>query len=416
MKLCIIDPVGNLGGGSRFLRCFVPALKERRPELNLRLLAPRALFAREDWKSLADSHGVELVELVSTRWAQEGMFGFSATAAGIRYAQGRFQGWLGWLPGRISGNFQNEIRRKSAGADAAFFPWPFLFPLPALDCPAAAVFHDFNYKYFFGGFSALFPWQRELVEREMPRWLAGTQSVVTSDFMAAELGRFYPAFREKATLIRMPPMIPPVAPAKDHRPAEETVCRLGIQPPFVLYPCNLHAHKNIGPLMAAMALLAEKGPAPRLVLTGPYTEQVRGVATRIGVVRDAEPANVIGLGYVSHRDMEALMEATAAVVSSSLYEAGNGPGLEGWAKGRPVAMSDIPSFVEHMQVWGVHAELFEPRSPESIAAALDRILRDPEKALALARESQERISANTWARAADQYLSLFDQLTKENAP
>ncbi len=416
MKLCIIDPVGNLGGGSRFLRCLVPALLERRPELNLRLLAPRALFAREDWKALSGPHGVELVELVSTRWAQEGMLGFPSTAAGVRYAQGRFQGWLGKMPGRISGNFQNEIRRKSAGSDAVFFPWPFLFSLPALECPAAAVFHDFNYKYFFGGFSALFPWQREIVERETPRWLAGTHPVVTSDFMAAELGRFYPACREKATMIRMPPMIPPLAPATDGQPAEEIVRRLGIPSPFVLYPCNLHAHKNIGPLIAAMALLAEKGPSACLVLTGPYTEQVRGEACRIGAVRDAGPANVIGLGYVSHRDMEALMAAAAAVVSSSLYEAGNGPGLEGWAKGRPVAMSDIPSFVEHMKVWGVHAELFDPRSPESIAAALSRILLDPGKALALVKESQERISANTWARAADQYLSLFDRMTKENTP
>jgi len=416
MKLCIIDPIGNLGGGSRFLRCLVPALKERRPELILRLLAPRALFAREDWKAFAGTHGLEVVELVSTRWTQEGVPGLPSTAAGIRYAQGRFPKWLGRLPGRMSGNFQNEVRRKSAGADLAFFPWPFLFSLPALDCPAAAVVHDFNYKYSFGGFSALFPWQRELVEREMPRWLAGTHPVVTSDFMAAELRRFYPDWQEKATMIRMPPMIPPLAPVKDDRPSEEIIRRLGIQSPFVLYPCNLHAHKNIGPLLAAIALLAEKGTAPSLVLTGPYTDQIRGPACRIGVVRDAGPANVIGLGYVSHRDMEALTELAAVVVSSSLYEAGNGPGLEGWAKGRPVAMSDIPSFVEHMKVWGVHAELFNPRSPESIAAALDRILRDPDKALALAKESQKRISANTWARAADQYLLLFDRMTKENTP
>lgn len=411
MKLSIIDPVGNLGGGSRFLRCLIPALKKQRPSLELRLLAPRALFVREEWEEIARAHDLELVELVSTRFTQEGIPGLRSTASAVRYAQGRFQAGLRWLPSRLSGDFGNEIGRKTSGSDAALFPWPFLFVLPATGCPSAAVFHDFNFKYFFGGFPALFPWQQELVERETPRWLAGTYPIVTSDFMAGELARFYPDHGGRATIIRVPPMIP--ANAGDGADAAAVLGRHGLEAPYILYPCNLHAHKNISPLIAAVALLAEQGLSAKLVLTGPYTEQVRGAACRIGMVRGADRPNVLGLGYVSHRDMEALIESAAVMVSSSLYEAGNGPGLEGWAKGRPVAMSNIPSFVEHVKVLGVHAELFDPRSPESIALALGTILRDPAKALALAGQSRERMGTYTWAHAADRYLELFDRMIKE---
>ena len=411
MKLCIIDPVGNPGGGSRFLRCLVPALKERRPSLSVRLLAPRAVFAREAWREV---QGVELVELKSTRWAQEGLPCFPASASAVRYLQGRFQGWLGHCPGRVSGNFRGEVRKKSAGADLTLFPWPYLSPLPPVKGPVAAVFHDFNFKYFFGGYPALLPWQQELVEREMPRWLAAVRPVVTSEFMAGELARFYPEYRDKAVIIRMPPMSPPAAPGKP--PAEDVLARYGLTSPYVLYPCNLHAHKNIGPLIVAMARLAERGLPCSLVLTGPYTDRIRGRAERWGLVRGTASPNVVGLGYVPHDEMAALVESAVVIVSSSLYEAGNGPGLEGWARGRPVAMSDIPSFTEHMRVWGVHAELFDPRFPESIADALGRILEHPEQARARALESREKMSANTWSRAADGYLELFDRMTRETPP
>jgi glycosyltransferase involved in cell wall biosynthesis len=413
MKICIIDPVGNLGGGSRFLRCLVPALKDRRASLRLALLAPRVLLARENWSAVAGACEMELHELRSTRLTQEGIAGLADSASMVRYLQGRFRSQIRHFPDQISGDVQREIQRKSSGADVVLFPWPFLFALPSLDCPAAAVFHDFNFKYFFGSFPAFFPWQREQIERDMPAWLWGTYPVVSSDFMANELARFYPGCPRQPEVIRVPPMLPAVVHMKQALPEVSTL--LGTKAPYVLYPCSLHAHKNIGPLITAMALLAEQGLAINLVLTGPQTELVRGTASSIGLIQGADHPNVFGVGYVSNPVMEALLESATAVISSSLYEAGNGPGLEGWIKGRPVVMSDIPSFVEHMRVWGVYAEIFDPRSPDSIARALAKVLRNPEQARLRAELSRERMAAYTWGHAADQYLNLFDRMTKEAA-
>lgn len=411
MKLNIVDPVGNFGGGSRFLRCLAPALKRRRPTLQIRILAPRSLFVREEWEDCTGQQPYELVELRSTRLSNEGFFGRQSTAPAIRYSQGLLADKLRMLPGILSGDAQREIQKKCADADAILYPWPYLFALPDISAPAAAVFHDFNFRYAFGGFSPFFPWQKERIHREMPNWIAGTFPVVTSDFMAEELARFYPDCGKKPDVIRIPPMLPPCKHPKLSK--EDLFSRFEISEPYILYPCNLHTHKNIGALIAATAQLDQEDRPVSLVLTGPYTEQIRGEANKAGAVCPGGKGNVHGLGYVSTAEMEALISFAAVVLSCSLYEAGNGPGIEAWAKARPVAMSNIPSFLEHIRVWGVHAEIFDPHSIDEMTRAIDVVLTDPEKALALARQSRERIQELNWDVVADQYLVLFDRMTQE---
>jgi glycosyltransferase involved in cell wall biosynthesis len=163
-------------------------------------------------------------------------------------------------------------------------------------------------------------------------------------------------------------------------------------------------------MIAAVAMLRDRGCQLRLVLTGPYTERIRGVVGHGSVALGLEPADVIGTGYLPSDELERLIESASVLVSSSLYEAGCGPALEGWAKGRPVAMSNIPSFTEQMSEYGVHAELFDPHSPEDISRTLEGILRDPDSARSRADHSQRRMEQFTWRHAAQSYLSLFDRL------
>jgi glycosyltransferase involved in cell wall biosynthesis len=110
--------------------------------------------------------------------------------------------------------------------------------------------------------------------------------------------------------------------------------------------------------------------------------------------------------------MDALIRCASAVVSSSLYEAGNGPGLDAWARGIPVAMSGIPPFVEHVEVQGVRAKIFDPRDPLDIAEKIGEILSDPERAREDAQESLRRIREVTWERTAEQYLSVFERAVR----
>jgi glycosyltransferase involved in cell wall biosynthesis len=86
--------------------------------------------------------------------------------------------------------------------------------------------------------------------------------------------------------------------------------------------------------------------------------------------------------------------------------------LEAWIRGVPVAMSNIPPFLEHLEVQQVKAEVFDPREPQDIAKKIAAILNHPEKALEDARQSQMALKKLTWEQVAENYLAIFDRAIK----
>jgi glycosyltransferase involved in cell wall biosynthesis len=310
-----------------------------------------------------------------------------------------------WLPLALSGDVSRELSRRLEGFDLAFFPWPYMLPRPDLKCPVVGLFHDFNFKYYFGGPFVFSPAQRAQIEREMPVWLDTAVPVVSTHFMASELRAFYPRAASRVRVIHLAAL--GGVDRIDDATAGKTVAELGVAGPYVLYPTHMASHKNAGPLIAAIALLRDQGHAVRLVFTGAGTEAIRGRASAIGVRLCLDDADVIGLGYVSNTQIDSLVQCAAAVVSPSLYEAGNGPGLDGWGKGTPVAMARIPAFLEHLEVQGVRAQVFDPRDPHEIACAIAAILDNPEQARADAAHSRRALQSFSWDETADAYLDVF---------
>jgi glycosyltransferase involved in cell wall biosynthesis len=110
------------------------------------------------------------------------------------------------------------------------------------------------------------------------------------------------------------------------------------------------------------------------------------------------PAGVRSVGRVSFDELARLYRTAAALVFPSLYEGFGQPPLEAMACGCPVACSDAGSLPE---VCGDAARLFDARSVEAIAAAVDDVLREPED---LSRRGLARAASFTWeatARAHD---------------
>src|SRR5256885_1094352 len=88
------------------------------------------------------------------------------------------------------------------------------------------------------------------------------------------------------------------------------------------------------------------------------------------------------LDSVTPADLEGLYALADAFAFPSLYEGFGLPVLEAMSRGVPVACSDRGSLGE---VAGQAAELFDPESPPSIAAAVERVLADPAHAEELRR-------------------------------
>lgn len=409
MKIAVIDHVGNPGGGSRVLRALLPAMKRARPELDITFFGNPHSIKREGLTLLEKSSGAFKIRcLSSTRLAGRDLFSIRGSRHVISLFQRKLAKPLSSISYYLSGALHKELEHVIKGFDLAFFTWPFHLRCPDLKCPMAGIFHDFNFKYFFSG-QTFAPWIADFLNREMPTWLSKATPIVSTNFMRGELQKFYPEFGDKTKVV-------PVAPTTtvsrvDQQKAVQIVRNhFKILKNYILCPTNISSHKNIGPLLSSFPILKQKGHDIFLVFAGSGTEVINGRASSIGLEIDCVPQDVLGLGYVTNEEIDSLIQCASIVVNPSLYEGGNVPGFDAWQRGVPVAMSNIPPFLEHMAVHNVYAEIFDPRSPEDIAEKMDYILSHPEESRARTEDSKRAINQFTWERTAEGYLKIFDEI------
>lgn len=407
MKIAIVDHMVNPGGGSRVLRNLLPAIKKLRPEWELVFYANYAAIKRERLEEEFSPY-LKIKSLKSVKLANmKVFFGLEGGRVVVNFFQRRFKKFLGWMPYFFSGAIHKEVEALSKEYDLIFCPWPFLIECPrqTFGAPVVAIFHDFNFRYYFNG-SPLHPTQQRFIEQEIPRWLKISIPVVSTHFMKRELEKFYPEFRGKAHVIHLSSL--GAGTDIDVSEAKEVVKGLGVTSPYILYPTNISPHKNIGALLSAFYLLKSKYPDLKLVLAGFKTEVVNGRVGPLSLEVGPDNRDVIGLGHVTNLQIDSLIQCAIVVVSTSLYEAGCGPGLDAWSRGVPVAMSNIPSFTEHLEVQGVRAQIFDPKSSVDIAEKIDYILSHPEEARADALYSQERMNSYNWSLVAQKYIDVFE--------
>lgn len=406
MRLAVVDPIGNPGGGSRFIRRLLPALRASRPSLDIRFFGNPTSMKRDGVGPVLEGAGIVVAPLDWTRDRPRESRPLGQRAAfKLRRAVGLEDRDVA---SAIAARAEAEIARAVAGADLAFFPWPYWFGPPKLDCAVAATIHDLNFKYFFGTpiFSTADVF---LLDDQIKRWASNAVTVASSQFMADEIAQHYPN-AYPTSVIRLAPFADPNR--NGSTPPSDEARSLGR---YVLCGTHMTVHKNLGPLIAAQALLRSRFPDVHLVITGSGTEAATGRSTAVGSIVDHADPDVIGLGYVSNERIDALISGAAVVVNPSLYEAGNGPGVDAWSSGTPVAMSDIPAFREHLSALGVQASLFDPRDPDDIAAKISDVLEHPEEWSVRAAASKVAIQERSWDDVAADYLTVFDRAIAEHA-
>jgi len=185
------------------------------------------------------------------------------------------------------------------------------------------------------------------------------------------------------------------------RPVAE---RLAARPrPLVLTASAKRPHKNLARLIRAVALIPPHR-RPLLVLPGyptPYESELRALARSLAI-----EGEVCLLGWVADRELDALYARASCFVFPSLYEGFGLPVLEAMARGVPVATSDRASLPE---VAGDAALYFDPLSPRSIAAALERLLADENLAARLRSQGRERARRFTWDACAEGTVAVYRQ-------
>ncbi|HXB16069.1 MAG TPA: glycosyltransferase family 1 protein [Solirubrobacteraceae bacterium] len=191
---------------------------------------------------------------------------------------------------------------------------------------------------------------------------------------------------------------PPRASAPDRA---AVAARLGLsEQPVVLCLAAKRAHKNLHGLIRAWALLAER--PGQLVLPGSpnaYEQDLRELAGTLGV-----QDSVRFLGWLSAEDVEDLYAIAACFVLPTFLEGFGLPVLEAMARGVPVACSDIGALRE---VAGDAALFFDPHAPESIAAAIERLMSDAPLRAELVERGRARCALFTWQRTARATLESY---------
>jgi glycosyltransferase involved in cell wall biosynthesis len=175
---------------------------------------------------------------------------------------------------------------------------------------------------------------------------------------------------------------------------------------FVLAVGTLEPRKNLPRLVEAYARLPEELQAAHPLL----------VAGRIGwdVAETLGALEGLGercrlLGPVPDPQLAALYERCTVFCYPSLAEGFGLPVLEAMTAGAAVITSGVSSLPE---VGGDAVEYVAPTDSGAIAAALERLLRDPERRGALGSAARERARLFSWDRHAGLTLGALERAVK----
>jgi glycosyltransferase involved in cell wall biosynthesis len=172
---------------------------------------------------------------------------------------------------------------------------------------------------------------------------------------------------------------------------------------FLLASGGLSRNKNIPGLLAAMRLLKERGRLESLVLLGDIEDREFKYVV-VDVQQSGLDGTVILPGFVPREDLPAFYNAAFLVVYPTLYEGFGFPVLEAMACGTPVVTSNNSSLPE---VAGGVALLVDPRNPEEIADAVQRLLTDETLRAELSSLGLLHARQFTWEKAAKETLDVF---------
>jgi glycosyltransferase involved in cell wall biosynthesis len=190
--------------------------------------------------------------------------------------------------------------------------------------------------------------------------------------------------------------------------------KIPLDRPIMFYVGGHDERKNIRMVVEiareAISDCADRGQtSPVLVMAGKiHSDRERNVLNT--ALRDfAMAVDTVELGFVSDDDLRALYAESAVFLFPSLYEGFGLPVLEASAAGVPVVSSNRGACPEVLGSTGI---LFDPEDSIAGAAAVVRILRDPDLAKRLSEEGHQRAKLFTWERTGRLTLQAYEYAAK----
>ncbi|QHC59477.1 glycosyltransferase family 1 protein [Rathayibacter sp. VKM Ac-2760] len=219
--------------------------------------------------------------------------------------------------------------------------------------------------------------RRELLGREVPRWLARTDVVLTGTPSSAR--EITSSLGVDADRVRV---LPTTIDAEIFRPrsaAEIERVRAGQSlGRYLLFVGSIERRKNLVTLVDAYAR-AERPTGHTLLLVGGDGWDNAEVHAAVARAVALGAAVRFASGYVPDEDLPALLSGADAVAMPSWHEGFGLPALEAVACGTPVLAADIPGLRDALAGREEDAVFLPPADEEAWVVAIEAALRSPRR-------------------------------------
>lgn len=275
-----------------------------------------------------------------------------------------------------------------------------------LDCPAPTVvtIHDMSLTLL----PRFHPPRRLLFNRPLLDVAARrADAIITvSESAKRDIVRHY-GFDERRVHVIREAAAPQFRPVSDAGWLEAVRRRYGLADRFVLYVGTIEPRKNLRTLLEGFARRYHGGDLPhQLVFVGPYgwlCGDIEALVERLGLA-----GHVRFTGYVPFEELPAIYTLAEMFIFPSVYEGFGLPVIEAMACGTPVITGPTAAL---MEVGGDAVEQLERLDAEAVGEALVRLGRSRDRRRELALRGHARAARFSWARAAEETLSVYRRVT-----
>lgn len=172
---------------------------------------------------------------------------------------------------------------------------------------------------------------------------------------------------------------------------------------FMFYPAATWPHKNHGRLLEALKIMVDRNQFDGLlILSGIAMQHHNEVIRKINSSGLQKYVKI--LGYVPYSELPFMYNMARLLIFPSLFEGFGIPLVEAMACGCPVVASNCTSLPE---VVGNAGKLFDPGSPEDIAAVIMSVWNSDSKLSLMGQKSLTRAKLFTWENTARKTLEVY---------
>jgi glycosyltransferase involved in cell wall biosynthesis len=187
--------------------------------------------------------------------------------------------------------------------------------------------------------------------------------------------------------------------------SHESLSRLGVSRPFILYAGSYEPRKNLLGAVEAFAALGPEGSVQLVAIVERESGFAEKSRARIAELALADRVHLVH--SLTDSEIKSLYSRAEAFLFPSFAEGFGFPPLQAAACGIPMVVSDLPALRETL---GDAAVFVDPRDSGAIAAALREILSDPAKRRRLAEAGPPVASRFSWEESARIHLEVFREV------